>query len=99
MEEHYRRYEAVIHLVTAADGASLHYTRWPEAHRPEGIEDAVRLDGLLHYVWRDHPQYHRLDNEGRDWASKSQAAREILAGVTHAGNRGNSPRSGGYLDT
>jgi uncharacterized membrane protein YqaE (UPF0057 family) len=22
------------------------------------------LDGLLHQVWRDHPHYYRLDNEG-----------------------------------
>jgi hypothetical protein len=55
-EEHYRRYTAVVHLVTAADGAEEHYARWPEAHRPEQIEDAVRLDGLLHQVWRDHPR-------------------------------------------
>jgi hypothetical protein len=77
-EEHYQRYSAVIHLITAADGAAPHYTRWPEAHRPEQIEDAVRLDGLLHQVWRDHPHYHRIDNEGRDWADKAQAARAIL---------------------
>lgn len=42
-EEHYRRYTAIIHLVTAADGAAAHYTRWPDAHRPEQIEDAIRL--------------------------------------------------------
>ena len=33
-EEHYARYQAVIHLVTAADGAAEHYVRWPQAHRP-----------------------------------------------------------------
>lgn len=79
--EHYRRYAAVLHLVTAADGASSYYTRWPEAHRPEEIEDAVRLDRLLHHAWRDHPAYHRLDNKGRDWAAKSREARAILDGV------------------
>ena len=79
LEEHYQRYAAVIHLVTAADGAEQHYTRWPDAHRPEEIEDAVRLDRLLNQVWHGHPQYYRLDNEGCDWASKSRAAREILA--------------------
>jgi hypothetical protein len=78
LEEHYRRYTAVIHLVSAADGASQHYTRWPEAHRPEKIDDAIRLDCLLNRVWRGHPQYHRLDNEGRDWVVKSQTARKIL---------------------
>jgi len=79
-EDHYRRYTAVIHLVTAADGAVAHYARWPEAHRPEQVEDAIRLDGLLHQVWRGHPHYYRLGNEGRDLAAKSQAARRILFG-------------------
>jgi hypothetical protein len=86
LEEHYRRYTAVIHLVTAADGASAHYTRWPQAHRPEEIEDAIRIDQLLHQVWRDHPGYYRLDNQDRDWAAKSRAARAILADLINAGN-------------
>jgi len=77
-EDHYRRYLAVIHLVTAADGAAVHYARWPQAHRPEQIEDAIRLDHLLHQTWRDHPHYHRVDNVGRDWAAKVRVARAIL---------------------
>lgn len=80
-EDHYRRYTAVLHLVTAADGAEEHYARWPEAHRPEQIKDAIRLDALLHQVWRDHPRYYRIGNEGRDWAAKSEKAREILSGL------------------
>lgn len=80
-EEHYRRYSAVIHLVTAANGAAEYYTNWPEAHRPEGMEDSIRLDRLLHKVWCDHPNYYRLDNNGKDWADKSQAAHKILANL------------------
>lgn len=80
-EDHYRRYTAVMHLVTAADGAAGHYAKWPDAHRPEQIEDAIRLDGLLHRVWRDHSQYYRLDNEGRDWATKSAEARDVLSSL------------------
>jgi hypothetical protein len=78
LEEHYRRYAAVIHMVTSADGATPCYARWPEAHRPEEVEDAVRLDRLLHRIWSGHPGYHRLDNAGRDWAAKSLAARRIV---------------------
>jgi hypothetical protein len=81
LEEHYQRYTAVIHLVTAADGASAYYTRWPQAHRPEEIDDALRIDQLLHHAWRDHPAYYRLDNQGRDWEAKSRAARAILVDV------------------
>ena len=76
--DHYRRYSAVLHLVTAADGALEHYRRWPGAERHEPAEQAVRLDGLLHQVWRDHPHYYRVGNEGRDWAAKAQEARAIL---------------------
>ena len=74
----YQRYTAVLHLITAADGAAEHYTRWPDAHRPERPEDAIRLDGLLYQVWRDHPAYYRLGNEGQDWAAKVRAAGAIL---------------------
>lgn len=80
-EEHYRRYTAVIHLVTAADGAEEYYARWPEAHRPEQIEDAIRLDGLLHQVWRDHPRYYRIGNEGQGWEAKAEEAKKILDGI------------------
>jgi hypothetical protein len=77
-EEHYRRYRAVIHLVTTADGAVAHYTRWPQAHRPEEVHEAIRLDRRLQRVWSGHPNYFRLDNEGRNWSTKSKEARDIL---------------------
>ena len=87
--EHYARYHAVIHLVTAADGATSHYTRWPEADRVETVDEAVRLDRLLQQVWRAHPRYYRVDNEGRDWRAKSEAAREILCRLLeHEQNHG-----------
>jgi len=78
-ETHYGRYRAVIHLVTAADGAEAHYQNWPDAHRTESVKHAVRLDRLLHRVWSGHPHYYRLDNAGRDWPTKSAAARALLA--------------------
>lgn len=78
-EEHYRRYCAVIHLVTAADGACAKYTRWPDAHRPETPEEAVCLDRRLGQAWQDHPSYFRLDNANVDWQTKSAEARNIIA--------------------
>jgi hypothetical protein len=76
--EHVQRYAAVIHLVTAADGAEPAYRRYPDAHRPETMEDAIRLDRLLQGVWGNHPRYYRIGNEGRDWDAKSKLAHEIL---------------------
>lgn len=77
--EYYQRYTAVIHLVTAADGVPDRYTRWPKAHRPEEKDEAIQLDRWLEHAWGAHPHYYRLDNIGRDWESKSRAARKILA--------------------
>ena len=75
----YRRYTAVIHLVTAADGAAWADKRWPEAHRPKEPADAIRIDRLLQQAWGGHPNYFQIDNEGRDWPAKSRSAREILS--------------------
>ena len=55
-----------------------HYRRWPEAHRPEQSDDAIRLDRLLERVWSGYPAYHRIDNTGRDWPAKAAAALAIL---------------------
>jgi hypothetical protein len=80
LEEHYQRYTAVLHMVTNAVGVPLEHTRWPSLDNPEkAIEEARRLDALLHEAWRGHPRYYRLDNEGRNWAAKAKAAKEILA--------------------
>ena len=78
LEGHYQRYAGVIHLVTSADGVPSAYTRWPEAHRPEETEQAIRLDRYLHDIWCGHPRYYRIDNNGRDWPAKSREAQAIL---------------------
>ncbi len=77
-QEHYCRYAAVVHLVTAADGAAYAYRPSPEAHHPETPEEAICLDHLLRQVWDAHPRYVLLDNAGRDWQTKSTAARQAM---------------------
>ncbi len=86
-EEHYRRYAAVIHLVTAADDVPREYTRWPQAHRPEEPREAVQLDRWLEEAWSGHPAYYRLDNQDMDWPAKSRKAQEILEQVVKSGER------------
>jgi predicted ATPase len=86
-EQHYQRYAAVIHLVTSADGAEQSYRRWPEAHRPETAENAIRIDQLLEQVWSGHPHYYRLDNMGKDWPEKSRQAQQILEDMWREDNR------------
>ncbi len=77
-DEHYRRYAAVIHLVTAADGAIAHYARWPQAHRPEQPEEAVRLDQRLEHAWGGHLHYRRIGNVGKNWPDKACEAKAII---------------------
>ncbi|MBN1583378.1 MAG: AAA family ATPase, partial [Anaerolineae bacterium] len=80
-EAHYQRYAAVIHLVTAADGALPYYKRWPDAHRPETPEQAIHLDRLLEQIWGEHHAHFRIDNRRRDWEAKSAEAKHILSAL------------------
>lgn len=77
-DEHFRRYSGVIHLQTAAIGAEEHYRRWPDAHRPETLEQAAETDRLCARAWSGHPRYTLIDNAGRDWPDKARTARDLL---------------------
>ncbi|MGH9834956.1 MAG: ATP/GTP-binding protein [Blastocatellia bacterium] len=77
-EEHYRRCLGVIHLQTVAIGAEGCYRRWPEAHRPETVEQAAEIDRLCARAWGGHPRYELTDNSGKDWLAKSRIALEKL---------------------
>lgn len=77
-KQHFQRYRAVIHLVSAADGAEEHYLNRPHATRSETPQQAVRIDRMLEHVWRRHPHYHWIDNAGVDWPAKTARARQIL---------------------
>lgn len=78
-EEHYRRYFGVIHLQTAAIGAKSCYRRWPDAHRPETIEQAAEIDRLCARAWSNHPRYVFVDNFGRNWLTKTRIVSDWLA--------------------
>jgi predicted ATPase len=57
-----RRYDAVIHLVTAAYGAEGHYGTQSNAVRYENVEEARGVDDRLRLAWRDHPNQRLIDN-------------------------------------
>jgi hypothetical protein len=78
VEEEYRRYHGVIHLVSTAIGAAQFYRFRPEEHRPETAPEAARLDEHLTRIWGRHPRYHRVPNDTLDWPTKSQTARSVL---------------------
>lgn len=51
----FRRYDAVIHLVSAAIGAEKYYTTENNAARTETIEEAQALDFRVLNAWVGHP--------------------------------------------
>lgn len=70
------RYDAVLHLVTAADGAEQFYTTANNAQRyeqanEEGFRIARMLDGKVKAAWSAHPHHRIIDNSG-DFETKIQ---------------------------
>lgn len=48
------RYDMVIHMVTAANGAADHYTLANNKARSEGIEQAIAIDNKIKEIWNGH---------------------------------------------
>ena len=76
-----RRYEAVLHLVTAADGAEAFYTTANNAARTETPEQARALDSALRDAWLGHPHLRVIDNAG-DFNDKMRRVVEAVCRVT-----------------
>lgn len=55
-------YDAVIHLVTAANGADKFYTLENNKARTEKPEQAIALDNKLIAAWTGHPHLRVVDN-------------------------------------
>lgn len=56
------RYDAVVHMVTAAIGAEQFYTTANNSARHETIEQARELDSRILKAWTGHPQLHIVEN-------------------------------------
>ena len=82
LAQHLTRYDGIIHLQTTAIGAQSHYRRNGDVRRSEKISQAAQIDAEIGRVCSKHPHYHLVENAGRDWAAKSQAARSLLANWT-----------------
>ena len=61
LEDHYRRYDLVIHMESAAVRIPDAYVQYPAAHRPESIAQAAQLDGYLGELWCNHPNYIKIE--------------------------------------
>lgn len=67
-----KRYDAVIHLVTAADGAEKYYTLENNVARYEDAPTAIRVDQSLQNAWRGHPHHIIIDNSAPSFEQKVQ---------------------------
>ena len=56
------RYDLVLHLVTAADGAVEHYTLSNNKARTESVEEAIRVDQKTIDSWTSHPNFRVIGN-------------------------------------
>ena len=56
------RYDAVLHLVSAADGAEQFYTTANNSERTEGLELAREMDKKVISAWSEHPRLRVINN-------------------------------------
>ncbi len=59
-----KRYDAVLHLITAADGAEKFYTSENNVARYENVEQAIETDRRTIKAWTGHQRHIIIDNSG-----------------------------------
>lgn len=74
-----KRYDAVIHMVTAADGAEEFYDYANEA-RYENVEEARAKDKRLQEAYLGHHRFYMVDNRS-NFQSKLNRVIELVSGV------------------
>ena len=72
------RYDAVFHLVTAADGAPKYYSLVNNKARTETKEQAVATDKRTQNAWVGHPHLRIIDNRGLTFKRK---LRKLMAEI------------------
>lgn len=82
------RYDLVVHLVTAADGASEHYKSGEVVDdsgaavmRGESLEQAVALDRKLQQVWSVHKRHVIIGNGARGFKEKIERCTQAIVEV------------------
>lgn len=71
------RYDAVLHLVSAADGAEQFYTLSTNKERTEGLELARELDKKVIQAWSDHPRLRVINNHEKFETKLDRVVQEI----------------------
>ena len=61
------RYEGIIHMVTAADGAQAFYQTENNEARYENIDEAKDKDKKLAQIYMGHRKWYKIDNNVQDF--------------------------------
>ena len=69
------RYDGVLHMVTAADGAEEFYASLSNEARYESAEEATLKDRKLRQAYMSHAKYSMIRNNYKDFNSKINAAK------------------------
>lgn len=74
------RYDAVFHLVSAADGAEMYYTLDNNKVRSENPAQARALDTITQRAWTGHPHLYCIDNS-TDFEGKMTRLVDIISKI------------------
>ena len=69
------RYDAVLHMVTAADGAEKFYAALNNEARYESVAEAVNKDKKLREAYMGHKNWFMIDNMGVNFDQKINRAK------------------------
>lgn len=78
-----KRYDAIIHLVTAAIGAEKFYTIENNVARVENLNQARDLDFKVLNAWVGHPRIRIIDNS-TDFKGKIQRVEDVICQIVGA---------------
>lgn len=70
------RYDAVLHLVTAADGAQNFYASLNNEARYESIDEAIEKDKKLRLAYMGHQRWVFISNGFNDFNQKINSAKQ-----------------------
>lgn len=80
-----KRYDAVIHLTTAANGAEDFYTLSNNEVRSESPQQAIQIDEKIISVWTGQPHFRIIDNSTSFEGKMEKVIKEInsIIGIPH----------------
>ena len=70
------RYDGIIHMVTAADGAKKFYASLSNEARYESYSEAIQKDKKLREAYMGHKNWVMIDNSYPNFQSKINAAKQ-----------------------